>query len=56
MSSFTTVNAQQVENIHHYEYVKEKLYKTNAPILCNKIRRTYRLILNEGIAVCLDIN
>jgi len=46
MSNFKTVNAQQADDIHHYKNIKEKLYKTNAAILCNKLCRTHRLTPN----------
>jgi len=46
MSNFKTVNAQQADDIHHYKNIKEKLHKTNAAILCNKLCRTHRLTPN----------
>ena len=45
-SHFKTVNAQQAKDIHHYKNIEEKLYKTNAPILLNKLYRTHRLTSN----------
>jgi hypothetical protein len=47
MSNCKTVNVKQAKDIHHYKNIKEKLYKTNAPILFNKLYKIYRLTPNH---------
>jgi hypothetical protein len=49
------VNAKQAKETHQYRNTKEKLYKTNAAIWYNKIRREKQLTSNySSILILLE--